>query len=386
MRDRMSFGRWVRKVGAAGALGLGAACVACVVWAADPIKIGLVLESTGAYAEYGRESTRGATLALEEINAAGGVLGRPLQIVSEDNQSTNPGSVVAVSTLLATPDVKAIVTTLHSSQVQAMMPAIAGAGIPAMVGGTSYALTHANNPWIFRARPHDGYSARVIADFGVHTLNKKKWAIVHAAESFGIDGKDSLTQELKAQGITPVIALGVNTYTQNFNPVVLALKKADIDIVATYLSAIAAGNFAKQMRLGGVDAQLIGSTSLSSPPARRIAQDALDNSFSARDYVENASPAAQAFARKYKQRWSAETDERASWVYDAVHLLARAMNDAGDARPDAIRKALLAIRNQPATQGTFNFDPNGDGLHGYTIVRNDRDKIVVIKAVVYAPR
>jgi branched-chain amino acid transport system substrate-binding protein len=363
------------------ALALAWALCCTAAWAQAPVRIGMVVEMTGAYAEYGPEAMRGATLALDEINRAGGVLGQPLDIVTEDNQSTNPGSVVSVSHLLANRDVKAIITTLHSAQVHAMMPAIAQTGVPALIGGTSHALTQANTPWIFRVRPHDGYSARVIADFGVNTLKKKKWAIVHAAESFGIDAKDRLTQALKSFGITPVTVQGVNSQTQNFMPVGLAVKKAGVDVVATYLPAMAAGNFARQLRQSGVDSQLIGSTSLSSPRARRIAMDALDNSYSVRDYVADANPQAKAFARKYADKWAGEADLRAAWVYDAVHLLALAINNAGSTAPAAIREALLAVRNHPGVLGTFEFDAHGDGLHGYTVVRNKGDDTVLVKRV-----
>jgi branched-chain amino acid transport system substrate-binding protein len=368
------------------ALALASALCCTAALAQAPVRIGMVVEMTGAYAEYGPEAMRGATLALEEINRAGGVLGQPLDIVTEDNQSTNPGSEVSVSHLLANREVKAIITTLHSSQVNAMMPAIAQAGVPALIGGTSHSLTQANNPWIFRVRPHDGYSARVIADFGVNTLKKRKWAIVHAADSFGIDAKDRLTQALKPLGITPVTVQGVNSQTQNFTPVGLAVKKAGVDVVATYLPAMAAGNFARQLRQSGVDSQLIGSTSLSSLRARRIAMDALDNSYSVRDYVADANPQAKAFARRYADKWAGEADLRAAWVYDAVHLVALAINNAGSAAPAAVREALLAVRNHPGVLGTFDFDANGDGLHGYTIVRNKGDDTVLVKRVSFSAK
>ncbi|MBC5763300.1 ABC transporter substrate-binding protein [Ramlibacter albus] len=376
----MSAKRLARIVALAGAMGAGAAT------GADPVKIGLVVETTGAYAEYARESTRGATLALEEVNRAGGVLGRTLELVTADNESTNPGSVVAATQLVANRDVKAIITTLHSTHIQAMMPVIAQARIPALIGGTSHALTQAKNPWIFRVRPHDGYSARAIADFGVNTLGRKRWAIVYAAESFGIDAKDRLVEELKGVGLAPVAVHGVNPQAQNFAPVAQALKRSDIDVVATYFSANAVGAFARQLRQAGVDTQLIGSTSLSSPRARKLAGGALDQSYSVRDFVPDSNAQARAFGRRYTERWGEEPDVRASWVYDAVHLLAAAMNKAGSTSPDALRRALLATRGHQGTGGAYTFDANGDGRHDYTVVRNEGEKTVTVRVVSYAPR
>jgi branched-chain amino acid transport system substrate-binding protein len=360
---------------------LGLACTIgwALAWSAEPIKIGMVVESTGAFAEYGQESIRGAAIAIEEINSAGGVGGRPLEIVTQDNQSTNPGSVVAIGALVADRDVKAIITTLHSSQIRAMLPAIEQAGIPALIGGTSHTLTHANNPWIFRVRPNDSYSAKTIAEFGVQTLKKKRWAIVHAAEAFGVDAKDDLVRELKTLGAEPVLVEGVNVFGQNFNPIIAAIGKADVDIVALYLSAVPAGNFAKQLRQAGVAATLIGSSAMSLPLAKSVAGNALDNSYSARDYVPDANPQSIAFGKKYRDKWGREPDGRPAWVYDAVNLLAVALRNAGSTSPPAIRKALLAIQNQPGLGGAFSFDQNGDGRHGYIIVRSEGDKIVVVK-------
>jgi len=138
--------------------------------AADAIKIGLVAEITGPNDEAGSYAVNGAKLALEEINKAGGVLGRPLDLKVEDNQSTNPGAVLALSKLIGEGDIAAVVGPVRSTQVQAMAPTLIKAGIPMMIGGTDYGLTHADNTWVLRARPNDGYSAKVLAAFGVNTI------------------------------------------------------------------------------------------------------------------------------------------------------------------------------------------------------------------------
>ena len=368
---------------------VGMALVAgyAVAAAAQPVKIGMVTEQTGANAEYGQESARGLTLAVDEVNRAGGVLGRPLEVVREDNQSTNPGSVVAVSRLLAQSEVKAVITTLRSAQAVEMMPEIARAGIPALTGGSSVVLTRSNNPWMFRVLPHEGHAAKAIADFGVNTLKKKRWAIVHSIDSFGIDARDRLAEELKALGAPVVAVHGVNTTAQNFAPVVLALRKVEVDIVAVHIpSAVGAGTFASQLRQGGVDAPMIGGQSISSAVARRIAGEALHGTYAIYNFVADASPRAKAFARQFSERWGTEPDLRSSWVYDSVHLLALAINQAGSTKPNAIRSALLSIRNYPGAQGSYSFDAHGDGLHGFHITKNDDGKIVFVKSVSFADR
>ena len=123
--------------------------VAAAAGATEPIRIGLVDETTGPQAEAGVLTLHGVRLALEEINAAGGMLGRPVELVVEDNQSTNPGTVLAYSKLVDQ-QVAAVIGPLRSTQVQAASPTIAKARLPAIIGGSDPTLTRVNNPWIFR--------------------------------------------------------------------------------------------------------------------------------------------------------------------------------------------------------------------------------------------
>jgi branched-chain amino acid transport system substrate-binding protein len=159
------------------------AMLTCFGRAAEPLKIGMVSTLTGPAAEYGHYETRNAKLAAEEVNKAGGVLGRPIELVIEDSQSTNPGGVLAFSKLAGDKDIPAFIGPVFSTQIHAMAPDIQRLGKPVMIGGTDPQLTHMGNPWLFRFRPNDTYSARLIADYGVKTLDKKKWAIVHSTDA-----------------------------------------------------------------------------------------------------------------------------------------------------------------------------------------------------------
>jgi len=104
--------------------------------AAEPLKIGMVTTLTGASAETGRYETQGAKLAAEEVNKAGGVLGRPIELVIEDSQSTNPGVVLAFSKLAGDQDIPAFIGPVFSTQIHAVAPDIQRIGKPVMIGGT----------------------------------------------------------------------------------------------------------------------------------------------------------------------------------------------------------------------------------------------------------
>src|SRR6202167_5553533 len=134
------------------------------------IKIGMVLPVTGPAADSGKYALTGAKIALDRVNKAGGVLGRQVELVTEDDQTTNPGAVLAFSKLAADPDIVALLGSIRSTQNHAMAPDILKAAKPVCFGGTDPALTKMGNPWLIRFRPNDTYSGRVIAAYGVETL------------------------------------------------------------------------------------------------------------------------------------------------------------------------------------------------------------------------
>jgi branched-chain amino acid transport system substrate-binding protein len=353
--------------------------------AADPIAFGMMTESTGPSSEAGVYQANGAKLALDEINKAGGVLGHQLEVRNEDNQSTNPGSVLAISKLTSSGNLSALIATVRSTQIQAISPTVMRAKLPIMVGGTDVGLTHANNPWIFRARPNDGYSAKVIADYGVNTLKLKKWAIVHSTDAFGNGGEKNLTEALKAAGITPVVVQGFTSNSQDFTPIVLAVKNSGADIVATYIAnSTDVAIFGKQLRQLGVKAAWIGSPSVSTATAMKLAGDALYGSYSIADFSPDSSPEAQAYAQKYRAAYKVEPDFYSAWAYDSVNLLALAIKTANSTKPEDIAKALRSVKGYKGVEGIYTFDPNGDGLHGYNIVKNDGGKIVFVKHIDFA--
>lgn len=345
-------------------------------WAADAIKIGMIAPLTGPGAFSGQLQSNGAKLAVAEVNQAGGILGRPIELVVEDDQTTNPGAVLAFSKLAGDPDIPAFLGPIRSTQVHAIAPDVLKLGKPVMFGGTDPVLTHMGNQWLFRFRPNDTYSARVIADFGTTTLGKKKWAIVHSTDAFGTSGMKYLTEALKGLGLTPVLIQGYTNNSQDFTPVALALKQSGADVMGSYMTFEPdVGILAKQIRQLGVDIAWVGSPSNATTNALKLAGPALYGTFAVADFNRDSAPAAKDFAAKYAAAYKVAPDIFASWAYDAVHVLAIALNNAKSAEPDKIRAAILAVDGYQGAEGAYRFDKNGDGLHGYNIVKNDNGTI-----------
>jgi branched-chain amino acid transport system substrate-binding protein len=340
-------------------------------------RIGMTIPVTGPAAESGKYALNGAKLALESINAAGGVLGKPVELVIEDDQTTNPGVVLAFSKLAAQSDIVAFLGSIRSTQVHAMAPDILKTGKPVMFGGTDPQLTKLGNPWLFRFRPNDSYSGRVIADYGVKTLDKKQWAIVHSTDAFGTGGSKALTQALAGLGVTPVLDQGYPNQSQDFTPVVLAIKQSGADVIGSYFTfendlAI----FARQLRQLGVTIPWIGSPSVVAATAIKLAGPALYGTYGVADFAEDSSPQAKAFGTTYRAAYKTPPDNFGSWTFDALSVLSAAINKAGSTDPEKIRQALIATQGYKGVEGEYNFDDKGDGLHGYNIVRNNNGTII----------
>jgi branched-chain amino acid transport system substrate-binding protein len=300
-----------------------------------------------------------------------------MELVVEDDQTTNPGAVLAFSRLASQADIPAFIGSIRSTQVHAMAPDVLKIGKPMMIGGTDPTLTHMGNRWLFRCRPNDSFSGKVIAEFGATDLKKQKWAIVYSTDAFGTNGGKALEEALKAKGITPVLMQGYTNQASDFSAVVLAVRQSGADILGSYFTFEGdLGIFARQLRQLGVRIPWVGSPSIVNTTALNLAQAALYGTYGVADYAVDATPASKAFGQKYQELYKTIPDNQSSWTFDAVNLLGRAINDAGSTDPEKIRSALVAIKGYPGAEGEYNFDQNGDGLRGYNIVKNEGGKIV----------
>lgn len=346
------------------------------------IKIGMCAPVTGPAAESGGYAIKGAKLALEAVNKAGGILGKQGELIVEDDQTTNPGIVLAFSKLASQPDIVGFLGSIRSTQVHAMAPDVIKLGKPVMIGGTDPNLTHMGNQWLFRCRPNDSYSGRVIAEYGVSTLGKKKWAVLHSTDAFGTAGGKALTEALTKAGAPPVLDQGYANQSQDFTPVVLAIKQSGADILGSYFTfENDLGIFARQLRQLGVNIPWVGSPSIVNITALKLAGPALYNTYGVADYAENSSEGSKAFGKIYRDAVKVAPDNQSSWTFDAINVLSAAINKAGSTDPGKIREAILSTKKFAGAEGEYNFDQNGDGLHGYNIVKNEKGAITFDKHI-----
>jgi branched-chain amino acid transport system substrate-binding protein len=350
--------------------------------AQDTLKIGQIAPATGPNAQNGQFMVNGARLAIETVNRAGGVLGKPLELVTEDDQTTNPGAVLAFSRLASRGDIAAFIGPPSSTQTHAIAPDVLRTGKPLFMIASDPALTHMGNPWLFRCRAHDGYSARVMAEYGVKELGKRNWAVVHSTDAFGAAAVKRLIGALDQLGAKLALVQPYANQQGDFTPVVLAVRQSGADIIGSYFTfPTDVAVFARQLRQLGATIPWIGSQSVATTTALNLAGAALSGTLGIVDFAPESSPEAAAFAQRYQQTYKVPADAFASLPYDAIIVLAHAINAAGTVDPQAIRQAILGIHGLRGVDGTLSFDANGDGMRGLNVLRNDDGRTVFVRRI-----
>jgi branched-chain amino acid transport system substrate-binding protein len=183
-------------------------------------------------------------------------------------------------------------------------------------------------------------------------------------------------------GCPAVLDQGYANQSQDFTPVVLAIKQSGADVLGSYFTfENDIGIFARQLRQLGVNIPWVGSPSITNITALKLAGPALFGTFGVADYAEESSDASKAFGKAYRDVIKVAPDNQSSWTFDAVTVLSAAINKAASTDPGKIREAILATKKFPGAEGEYNFDQNGDGLHGYNVVKNDKGSIVFDKHI-----
>jgi branched-chain amino acid transport system substrate-binding protein len=197
-----------------------------------------------------------------------------------------------------------------------------------------------------------------------------------STDAFGTSGMKLLVASLKGMGIVPVLIQGYPNFSQDFTAVALAVKQSGADVMGTYMFEADQAIFAKQLRQLGVTPTWVGSPTTVSVMALKLGGPALYGSYAVTDFNRDSSEAAKAFSTKYEAAYKTPADFLGAWSYDAVHVLARAIVDANSLEPEKLRQAILSVKGYAGAEGIYNFDKNGDGLHGYNVVKNNNGAVV----------
>jgi branched-chain amino acid transport system substrate-binding protein len=305
---------------------LGAAVAAAVAMcvgqaAADDVKFANIGELSGAGAVSSTNWRDGATLAVEEINAKGGILGRHIAMTNYDDQ-TNPGMARAQMQKAIDDDPYVILGPIFSGMVKVSMTLAQQAEIPQFIGGEASDLTQLGDTYLFRTSYGQQASMPKIANYIHDAVKAKSVAVVWVNNDFGKGGRDNFTKEMNARGIEIVADISTESGQTDFAADVVKAKAAKADAIFVYTNEEESARFLREIRKQGVTVPLIGETTLVSQKVIELAGDAANG---IRGHVGLSAdipvPAVQEFKAKFLKRFNYAPDHNAIKGYTAVYAI-----------------------------------------------------------------
>ncbi len=353
------------------------------------IRIGGIFNITGQNASQAALWMKAANLAVKQINEAGGVNGKKINLVKEDAQSTNPGALAALNKMIEQDNVVAILGPNMSTQIQAMNDMDKAAAIPFATGGTAVKNTHMGNPWILRLRPDDSIAGAAMVQYINDEFKAKKIGILNDSDAFGHGGGDVVEQVAKDLGLTVVRREEYTPGTKDYTAQLLSMKQAGAEAVAVYVLLPEDGATIEiQYRNLGSPYKFIGSPGAVEADTIGLAKEATTGLTAVIDYMPGVTDIGKKYWEDYAKEYNGErADTQAAYNYDAIYLFANAIKKVGEDRTK-IRDAILGIHGDwEGVCGVFNFTPNGDGLHANTVVQVEQGgKLKFIKTVSIPPK
>jgi len=334
----------------------------------DTINIGFTPPITGASAAEGALQIKAIKLAVKQINDAGGINGKKINLIMEDNQSTNPGALAALQKAVEQDKALALIGVVKSTQVQAMSDQIKAYGVPTFIGGTNATLTKTGNPWLFRVRPDDSIAAAAMVKYIKEDMKLTKVGILHDSDAFGTGGADLVEQGAKENGLTVVKREKYTTKDKDFTAQLLSLKNAGAEVMVVYgTNPEDVAVIQRQYVQLGKPYKYLGSPSSGMKDCLNLSKENAVGLIAIADYVPGASQESKIYGDAYKKEYNEPFDPTSAWTYDGMNILANAIKKAGEDRAK-IRDAILATQGYKGVLGTFSFTPNGDGLHEVSVV------------------
>lgn len=327
---------------------------------APQICIGNFAPMTGAMASYGINSNNGIQLAVEQINQNGGVLGLPVRVVIEDDQSKAGQPAAAVKKLISSDHAVAIIGEFPSSFSLEAAPICQAAEIPMLSPGTSApSLTEKGN-YIFRTCFVDNFQGTVMARFALENLKIKRVALLVAVnQDHSVSATKFFADYFKSHGGEIVEEQSYSTGDKDFKGQLTAIKSANPEAIFAPGYYTEAALIARQAKSLGLKVPLLGCDGFSSPKLIEMGGSAIDGTYFSSNFSADSSlPRAKDFTSDFKARYNSSPDEVSALAYDSIMLLADAIKRAGTTSAPAIQQALATTKDFPGVTGAITFDQN----------------------------
>ena len=331
---------------------------------AAPIKLADVAEFSGGGATVGTNWKNGIDLAVEEINAKGGVLGHRLEVTHADSQS-NPGVARAQVQKALDGEPYVLLGPGYSGSVKVTAPLAAEAGVAQIMGGEAAELTQAGNKFLFRTSFGQQSSMPKVAKYIHDDVKAKSVVVVWVNNDFGKGGRDVITKEFGRLGVKITADISTEAGQADFAADVARIKAAAPDAVFIYLNEEESARILRELKRQGVTVPLIGETTLIGQKVVELAGDAANG---ARGHVGLTTDApvelVKAFKENFVKKYNYVPDHNGIKGYLAIYMIKATTEKMGKIDPKAFADTLhgLTIKaaDQPGILMDATFDQNGD--------------------------
>lgn len=326
----------------------------------ESITLGAVLPLSGPSAHIGLWQQRGMDLAVDELNADGGIGGRSLRIRYEDSESVPKNGVTALQNLLALSSPPAVFLSL-SSVASATLPIIEDRGLVSLLLAVSLPDITTRGAWTYRFNLGSDDEAEAMATYLADHTPFSKIAVAYLNDEFGVGAHRVFQNMASSRDLTVVATEPYDKDATDFRTLVTKLAQTDPDAIYVIGYLRASVLLVKQIRELGIEAQVLGNMALSVPSFLDLGGAALDGAiFTVTDFtVDSDNAQTRAFVSKYRQRYDEAPTFFSAFAYDALTLVAKAMRERGIS-PRDIRAGLNDIEGALAAMGTITINSKRD--------------------------
>jgi branched-chain amino acid transport system substrate-binding protein len=344
------------------------------------IKIGHYGSLTGSEATFGQSTSNGIKLALNELNAAGGLNGQQIELVEYDTKGDSKEAGSVVQRLVTSDKVSAVIGEVASSLSLAGAPICQSNGVPMITpSSTNPRVTKVGN-MIFRVCFIDEFQGYCAAKFAVDTKKAKRIAVLQdQASAYSVGLGDFFEKHLKALGGEVTTRQSYNAGEQDFTARLTSIRATNPDMIYVpgYYTDVA--NIAIQARKLGINVPLLGGDGWDSAKLTEIGGKSIEGSFFT-NHAAPDEPKMVEFTQKYQDEYGAEPDALAALGYDAANVLFDALKRAKSTKGEDLRAALVDTKYEGVT-GAIAFDENRDTIKAAVVVELKGGKPVLAERI-----
>ena len=334
------------------------------VIAQDVIKIANIVELSGGGATAGTNFKNGVELAVKEINASGGILGKKIQTTTSDTQS-NPGVAKGLTQKAVDDNVFAIFGPVFSGSIMVSMAESRKAEIPNFTGGEAASITMQGNPYIFRTSFTQATAMPKVARYITDTAKLKTLAIIFVNNDFGKGGLDMIKKALDKSSTKVVAEISSDSGQVDFSAAVLKAKQSNADGVFVYSNEEESARILRELKKQGWAKPIIGETTLTGQKVIELAGDAANGAVAHVGLTVDAPlPAIRAFRAKFEKEYKYVSDHNGMKGYSGIYALKAAIDKVGRLDRKAVATTMHTLKvstaKEPGVLMDVSFDANGD--------------------------